>query len=163
MSTAAPALRGLAPVLDRHSRIVILGSFPGGASLAAAQYYAHPQNQFWRILGAVLDAPLSSLPYAQRLDVLLSHNVGLWDVYDACDREGSLDSAIRNARPNEFAQLLALAPQLQRVCHNGKASGRFAPQLQALGLQTHVLPSTSPANASWRFEAKLAAWRQALT
>ncbi|HEU4622883.1 MAG TPA: DNA-deoxyinosine glycosylase [Burkholderiaceae bacterium] len=156
-------MHGLAPVIDATTRLVILGSFPGGASLAAAQYYAHPQNHFWRIVGTVLGEPLVSMPYTQRLECLLARQIGLWDVYQACDREGSLDSAIRNARVNDFAQMLTRAPELSRVCHNGKASARFAPVLESLGLQTRVLPSTSPANASWSFEAKLAVWREALS
>lgn len=162
-AAAAPSLQGLEPVVDEGTRIVVLGSFPGGASLAAAQYYAHPQNHFWRIVGAVLDLPLREWPYERRLQALLERGIGLWDAYAACDREGSLDSAIRNAQPNMFKRLLDAAPELERVLHNGKTSGRFAPAFAEHGLDVRVLPSTSPANASWTFEAKLDAWRAALT
>jgi hypoxanthine-DNA glycosylase len=142
---------------------VILGSFPGEASLAATQYYAHPRNQFWRLLGAVLEEPsLHELGYEQRLIRVLSHGIGIWDVLDACHRQGSLDSAIRNAQPNDFDSLREHAPLLKKVCFNGKTAGRFALVIGAAGYQTLVLPSSSPANAMLSFEQKLSAWRQIL-
>lgn len=156
---APAALAGFAPVLDARTRIMILGSFPGVASLGAAQYYAHPRNQFWRLIGAVLDEDLVPLAYAQRLERLLSHGVGLWDVLAACHREGSLDAAIRHARPNDFAGLGMRAPQLHTLCFNGKTAGRFAPLLAEAGYRTFVLPSSSPANATLSFEQKLAVWQ----
>lgn len=159
---AEPALRGLAPVVDARTRIVVLGSFPGEASLRAQQYYAHPRNQFWRILGDVVDDRLPRLAYSQRIEVLLAHGIGVWDVLQACERRGSLDSAIRRAQPNDFRQLLRAAPLLVRTCHNGKLSGRFAAAITALGIDAIVLPSTSPAYASVSYDAKCAAWRDAL-
>jgi hypoxanthine-DNA glycosylase len=155
----APLLTGFAPVLDAHTRILVLGSFPGEASLAASQYYAHPRNNFWRLMGAVLGEPLAELAYEERLTRLLKHRIGLWDVLDACYREGSLDSAIRNPRPNDFSPLKARCPELRKVCFNGKASGKFEPQFAAAGFATLVLPSSSPAHASLSFEQKLAIWR----
>ncbi|HZW20903.1 DNA-deoxyinosine glycosylase [Noviherbaspirillum sp.] len=152
-------LTGLAPVVDRDTRILILGSFPGAASLAAQQYYAHPRNQFWRLLSAVLHDELAALPYERRLQRLLTHRVGLWDVIAACEREGSLDAAIRRAQSNEFAMLKHQCPQLDKVCFNGKTSGRYAPLFAAGGFRTLVLPSSSPANAQLSFEEKLAQWR----
>jgi hypoxanthine-DNA glycosylase len=155
----APLLTGFPPVLDTHTRILVLGSFPGEASLAAGQYYAHPRNAFWRLLGAALSEPLATLPYEERLQRLLSHRIGLWDVLDACYREGSLDSAIRDPRPNDFSPLKARCPELRKVCFNGKTSGRFAPQFAAAGFATLVLPSSSPANAQLSFEQKLEIWK----
>ncbi|HEY0845855.1 MAG TPA: DNA-deoxyinosine glycosylase [Noviherbaspirillum sp.] len=155
-------LAGFPPVLDRHTRILLLGSFPGEASLAAQQYYAHSRNQFWRLLSAVLDDDLVSLPYEQRLRQLLSHRIGLWDVIALCEREGSLDTAIRRAQANDFARLKELAPALCRVCFNGKTSGKFAPRFADAGFDTLVLPSSSPANAQFSFEHKLAQWRNIL-
>jgi double-stranded uracil-DNA glycosylase len=155
----SPLLTGLAPVLDSATRILILGSFPGEASLAAQQYYAHPRNQFWRLLSTVLGDELVSLPYEQRLQRLLVHQVGLWDVIAACEREGSLDTAIRRAQANEFTVLKHQCPQLDKVCFNGKTSGRFEPVFAAAGFRTLVLPSSSPANAQFSFEEKLAQWR----
>jgi len=161
MPTASNAsLSGFPPVLDAAVRILILGSFPGVASLAAQQYYAHPRNQFWRLLSAVLGDDLLALPYAQRLQRLLAHRIGLWDVIDVCEREGSLDAAIRRAQPNDFARLRHECPQLQRVCFNGKTSGKYAPQFAAAGFDTLVLPSSSPANAQLSFEQKLTEWKR---
>lgn len=151
---------GLAPVVDARTRILILGSFPGAASLAAAQYYAHPRNLLWPILSQLAGEDLASLPYADRLPRLLAHGFGLWDVLGACEREGSLDSAIRAPAANDFARLHQLCPLLETVGFNGQTSGKFAPQFADAGYRTVVLPSTSPAYASLTFEAKLQAWRK---
>ena len=161
-AVARPRLRGFPPVIDAGVRVLILGSFPSEASLAAAQYYAHPQNQFWRILGHVLGEPLAELDYAARLPRVLRHGVGIWDVLGACDRAGSLDSAIRNARANEFAALRALAPHLTHALFNGQTAGRFAPVFASAGFAVTVLPSTSPAHAARSYAEKLRSWRSAL-
>lgn len=158
---AAARLAGFAPVIDAHVDTLILGSFPSAASLAAGQYYAHPRNQFWRLLGTLLGEPLPDLPYAQRLRRVLAHRVGIWDVYGACERAGSLDAAIRNQRANDFARLRRLAPRLERVFFNGGTAGRFAPSFRAAGFAIAVLPSSSPAHASRSFAQKLALWRRA--
>jgi hypoxanthine-DNA glycosylase len=158
-SPNGPLLAGLAPVIDPQIRILVLGSFPGAASLAAGQYYAHPRNALWRILSALTGDELAALPYAERLPRLLSHGIGLWDVLGACERRGSLDAAIRNPAANDFGRLRALCPQLQTVGFNGQASGKFAPLFAQAGYRTVVLPSTSPAHASLTFEQKLAVWR----
>jgi hypoxanthine-DNA glycosylase len=161
--TDPPALqRGLPPVIDRHTRVLVLGSFPGAASLAARQYYAHPRNQFWPLMGALLDEPLAQLPYAVRLTRLLAHRVGVWNVLDACVREGSLDANIRHAQANDFTRLRRLAPALQRVGLNGGASLRFARDFAAAGYETVELPSSSPAHATRNFEQKLQLWRALL-
>lgn len=152
-------LTGLAPVIDSNTRILILGSFPGAASLAAQQYYAHPRNALWPILSALTGEDLVSLPYADRLPRLLAHGFGLWDVLGACEREGSLDSAIRNPAANDFERLHRLCPALETVGFNGQTSGKFAPQFAAAGYRTVLLPSTSPAYAGMSFDAKLACWR----
>ncbi|WP_034410984.1 MULTISPECIES: DNA-deoxyinosine glycosylase [Derxia] len=161
-SSSATRLTGLAPVVGPTSRVLILGSFPGAASLAAGQYYAHRQNRFWPIVGEVIGRDLVAMAYADRLAALLDAGLALWDVYAACEREGSLDSAIRLAEPNDFAALRARAPRLARICHNGRTSGKFAEHWRALGFDVRVLPSTSPANASIPHAVKLAAWRDAL-
>lgn len=153
-------LTGLAPVIDSRIRILILGSFPGAASLAAQQYYAHPRNGFWRLVSALADEDLASLPYADRLPRLLAHRIGLWDVLGACEREGSLDSAIRRPAANDFERLHHLCPALETVGFNGQASGKFAPQFAAAGYRTVVLPSSSPAHAGMKFEEKLERWRE---
>jgi len=153
-------LTGLAPVLDANVRILVLGSFPGAASLAAGQYYAHPRNQFWRLISAVVGEDLAALPYAERLPRLLTHGVGLWDVLGECEREGSLDSAIRKPAANDFERLRTLCPRLETVGFNGQASGKFAPQFDAAGYRTVVLPSSSPAHMALSFEQKLDVWRR---
>jgi len=155
-------LQGLAPVIDPATRILVLGSFPGAASLAAQQYYAHPRNQFWKLVGALVGEDLYSLSYDQRLPRLLAHRFGLWDVLAACEREGSLDSAIRKPAANDFKRLRLLCPQLETVGFNGQTSGKFAPQFAAHGYRTVVLPSSSPAYMVLGFEQKLEAWRQLL-
>lgn len=151
------------PVIDRATRILILGSFPGTASLQAQQYYAHPRNQFWALLSAVIQADLQSLDYPQRLACLLQHRIGLWDVIADCRRAGSLDSAIRAAQANRFSRLGQECPDLQRVCFNGKTSGKFAPQFAsgAYGrpYATVLLPSSSPAYAQLSFAQKLVLWQ----
>ena len=143
------------------TRLVVLGSFPGVASLRAQQYYGHPRNHFWPILSALWDVDLVGLPYAQRLDAMRERGLGLWDVYASCRRDGSLDSAIEEAQLNDLASLRRLAPGLRAVAHNGGESARSMRHTRALGVEVLRLPSTSPANASWSFEKKLAAWRDA--
>jgi hypoxanthine-DNA glycosylase len=159
-SSDSSQLTGLAPVIAADTRILILGSFPGAASLAAQQYYAHPRNQFWKLVGALIGEDLYALPYADRLPRLLAHRFGLWDVLAACEREGSLDSAIRNPAANDFERLHRLCPELETVGFNGQASGKFAPQFAAQGYRTVVLPSSSPAHMAITFEQKLASWRR---
>lgn len=163
-ATAKP-LQGLAPVVDAGTRLVVLGSFPGVASLQAQQYYGHPRNHFWPILGAIWGIDLAALRYAQRLAAMLDRGLGLWDVYASCRREGSLDSAIEEPVLNDLAILTRRAPGLRAIAHNGGESARSMKHTialtQALGVEVLRLPSTSPANASWTFERKLAAWRAA--
>ncbi|CBW75773.1 Hypothetical cytosolic protein [Mycetohabitans rhizoxinica HKI 454] len=157
-------LQGFPPVIRLDTTILMLGSFPGEASLGAGQYYAHPRNQFWRLLGAVLGEPaLHKLDYGARLERVLMHGIGVWDVLAACHREGSLDSAIRNAKPNDFKSLREHAPKLKKVCFNGKTAGRFADVIGAAGYETLVLPSSSPAYAMLSFEQKLSCWRKILS
>ena len=155
-------LQGLPPVLDAHTRVLVLGSFPGVASLRAQQYYGHPQNQFWKILGALWSQDLMAASYPERIAAALAHGVGIWDVYASCEREGSLDTAIRHAQRNDFASLRQRCPQLQAIAHNGGESFRHAKHTEALGVPVHKLPSTSPANAGWSVERKLAAWAEVL-
>ncbi|MDE2080879.1 MAG: DNA-deoxyinosine glycosylase [Burkholderiales bacterium] len=155
----APRLQGLPPVIGRNTRLVLLGSFPGVASLQAGQYYGHPRNQFWPIVGAIWGLPLPALGYRQRLAVLRERGLGLWDVYASCRRQGSLDQAIEDAAFNDLASLRRRAPRLAAIAHNGAESARALRHTAALGLPVFRLPSTSPAHASWSFERKLAAWR----
>ena len=150
--------RGLPPIVAPDARLLILGSFPGEASLAAARYYAHPRNQFWRLVGDVLDEPLHELEYADRLARLCARRIALWDTFVACRREGSLDAAIRDPVRGEVATITAAAPHLAAVAFNGTTAGKAAPAWAAAGFATVVLPSSSPAH-TLAFERKRDAWR----
>ena len=160
---AATVLTGLPPLVSPTTRVLILGSFPGVRSLQAQQYYGHPQNQFWKILQAIWPSSpdrICASSYEYRSAWLLERGLGVWDVYASCEREGSLDTAIRNAVPNDIAALQL--PQLQAIVHNGGESYKHARHTQTLGVPVYKLPSTSPANASWTLERKLAAWREVM-
>jgi len=151
---------GLAPLTSPRARVLVLGSFPGAVSLQTQQYYGHPRNHFWPILGALWGTDLMAMAYAERVECALQHGLAVWDVYAQCRREGSLDSAIRDAVPNDLSGLVRGLPRLQAIAHNGAESARAMKATAALGLPVYRLPSTSPANASWSFERKLAAWRE---
>jgi TDG/mug DNA glycosylase family protein len=157
-------------VVANDARILILGSMPGVASLHAHQYYAHPRNQFWSLLQQLSDAATTT-PYEARLRLLRSRHLALWDVLHSCVRCGSLDAAIehRSARPNDLPGLLRATPSIDRICCNGgtahAALKRYFGETLAREfpqIEVHLLPSTSPANASWSFARKLHAWRKAL-
>jgi len=153
-------LTGLAPIVSGNTALLILGSFPGARSIAQQRYYAHPQNHFWKILQALWPGkplPVGEDSYEKRSNWLLDRGLGVWDVYASCEREGSLDSAIRDPVANDIASLRL--PRLAAIAHNGGESFRHARHTQALGVPVHRLPSSSPANASWSFERKLKAWR----
>jgi hypoxanthine-DNA glycosylase len=164
-------LQGLPPLIAANTRVLILGSFPGVKSLQTQQYYGHPQNNFWRLVFEIIfssfqpsnreEMRLSS--YEIRSKALLKSGIGCWDVYASCEREGSLDSAIRNAQLNDLASLKKRCPALQAIAHNGGESYSHAKHTIALGFPVYKLPSSSPANASWSFERKLAAWRDAIS
>jgi TDG/mug DNA glycosylase family protein len=160
----AARLTSLAAVITPDTRLLVLGSMPGAASLAAQQYYAHPRNAFWPIMSQLFNFA-ADLPYPQRLKQLQAHGIGLWDVLQSCEREGSLDSAIRAETPNDFAALLKQQPQIRALAFNGaKAAQSFrklvlptlAPE-QVPALMS--LPSTSPAHAALHFTNKLQAWQ----
>jgi len=130
--------------------------------LQEQQYYAHPRNQFWRLLSAVLNENLATLPYPQRLARLQAHRIGLWDIFVSCRRQGSLDSAIRQQQMNDFPALQQQYRQLRKLCFNGKTAGKMQAHFDKAGYQTVVLPSSSPANAQLSFEQKLLLWQAIL-
>ena len=160
MSRDSTLLTGLPPILDAGVETLILGSFPSPASLAAQHYYAHRQNQFWRLLAALTGEPLAALDYPEKLRCLLLHRIGVWDVYRSCARQGALDSAIEAAVPNDFSLLATEVPRLRRICFNGKTSGKYERWFREQGYDTRVLPSSSPAY-TLAFERKLELWRAA--
>lgn len=157
-------LQSLAPVVGAKARVLILGSMPGAASLAQQQYYAHPRNAFWPIM-ASLYGFAADLPYAIRLQQLTAQGVALWDVLAHCERQGSLDSAIRNEQANDFDRFLATYPHIHLIAFNGgKALQSFqkhvAPYLVRPLPRILALPSTSPAYAAMPFGQKLQLWQQ---
>jgi hypoxanthine-DNA glycosylase len=157
--------RSFAPVIDANIRLLILGSLPGAASLAAARYYAHSRNQFWALIGGILEVDFVGIPYEDRLATLLAHGVGLWDVIAEAAREGSLDAAISDPFANDLAVLVSTLPKLDTVAFNGgKAAALGAPLLAPFAdrLALVRLPSSSPANARLPVAAKLAEWRRLL-
>ena len=154
-----------APVEAAAAIVLILGSMPGNASLAAGEYYAHPRNLFWPIMGELAGAH-PGLPYESRLWMLNSSGIALWDVLKSCIRNGSLDSDIEEASviPNDFNSFFLRHPHIASVFFNGvKAEQCFRryvqPSLKSRPLQYRRLPSTSPANAGTSCEKKLEAWQ----
>lgn len=154
-----PRRVGFAPVVDERTRVLILGSLPGDASLSAGQYYAHPRNAFWRLMEALLGIPLAALPYPARLEALLMHSVGLWDVIASAERRGSLDAAIRNPEAADLIALTARLPTLRAVAFNGGTAARAGRRiLEGATTATLIdLPSSSPAHAR-PFDEKRARW-----
>lgn len=154
----APPKRGFPPVVDANTRLLILGSLPGEASLAAAQYYGNPRNVFWQLMERVIDAPLVPLAYEGRLATLLAHGVGLWDVINQAHREGSLDAAIRDPAANDLLALIETLPALRCVAFNGGTAAKLGARLVGDRVQTLALPSSSPAHAAMTFAQKAQAW-----
>ena len=150
--------RGLPPIVQPSARVLMLGSFPGEESLRQAQYYAHPRNQFWRLLGDIVAVPLADLSYDQRVERLARLRIGLWDIITDCERSGSLDGNIRNAQLSQFEWLRDHAPQLAVVAMNGKKAGSAEARIASLGYRTLVLPSSSPAY-TLSYDGKLAGWQ----
>lgn len=157
---------GFPPIADRDAEVLILGSFPGRRSLEAGQYYAHPMNSFWRIMGRVLGTSFD-VPYARRKRILKERRIALWDVVKAARRPGSLDSAIVGAsiEANDLRRLFRSHPRIRLVCLNGGKAAALYRRLVVPTLTTAIpckrLPSTSPAHAAMPFEQKLARWRVA--
>ena len=139
--------RAFDPVVDANTRLLILGSLPGDASLKAGQYYGHPQNGFWRLVGGVIGVDLVALPYPDRLEALKAASVGLWDVIASADRPGSLDAAIRNAEAADLNRLIDSLPLLRAVAFNGATAARLGRRILSprSGLDLIDLPSSSPA------------------
>ncbi|MFZ6746565.1 DNA-deoxyinosine glycosylase [Undibacterium sp. JH2W] len=162
MDQTSNLLQGFPPVINAQTHTLILGSFPGVASLDATQYYAYKQNQFWRLVSASLGSDLVKLEYEQRLQALLAHGIGLWDVFHSCARTGSLDSAIRDGKLNDFSSLQAMYPNLRKLCFNGQTAGKMATYFKERGYITAILPSSSPAYAMRSFAEKLQDWQHEL-
>ena len=166
---AMPIKQGFPPVFDPRARVLILGSLPGDESLRRGQYYGHPRNQFWALLGAVFGRDLPPLEYERKCAFLLRKRIALWDVLKAAERRGSLDTAIRRERPNDLSALIGELPGLRAVgCNGGKAHRSFCRHfgvwLNELPGEISLsrLPSSSPAYAAMPLEVKVGRWRQFL-
>ncbi len=151
------------PSVDNNSNILILGSMPGIKSLKAQQYYAHPQNRFWKVLGHICNEPkLHELHYDLKLKILLKNNIALWDTIKSCRRKGSLDSDIQDEIPNDIRKLLKKYPNIQTICLNGNKSylafKKYFPDLLEL-YTCYKMPSTSPANARYNLEKLISEWK----
>ena len=162
-----PRIHCFAPIEDSRSTVLVLGSMPGRASLQAGQYYAHPRNSFWRVMGDLVGAGMA-LPYESRVYRLKSRRIALWDVLKSCTRKSSLDSDIDESSitPNDFISFYRAHPGITRVFFNGaKAEACYRKYVLASlsdkfkSLPCQRLPSTSPANASLSYKQKLKAWR----
>ncbi|MEY4556722.1 MAG: hypothetical protein RL093_1841 [Pseudomonadota bacterium] len=151
--------RAFDPVVDANTRLLILGSLPGDASLKAGQYYGHPQNGFWRLIGGVVGIDLVALCYPERLEALKAAGVGLWDVIASAERPGSLDTAIRNAEAADLNRLVESLPLLRAIAFNGGTAARLGRRslTPRAGLDLIDLPSSSPAYTRPLAE-KAAAW-----
>ena len=153
------ALHGIDPVFDQNSRVLILGSFPSVKSRESGFFYGHPQNRFWKTLAAVLQKEVPGT-VEEKKAFLLTNRIALWDVIAACEIEGSSDSSIREAIPNDVERILREAP-IEGIFTNGTTAYRlYCRYLQErTGREAISLPSTSPANAAWGQERLTKAWQ----
>jgi len=156
------------PIEGNAAHILILGSMPGVASLSANQYYAHPQNAFWKIMCAILEFP-ATVSYEEKVTALKHSGIVLWDVLESCIRPGSMDAAIdmNSAKANDIAALLHRQPEIKTICFNGSTAEkifnkRVLPTLAGTPIKYIRLPSTSPAHAGMSLEQKIVIWREAI-
>ena len=153
------------PIIDEDSQILIIGTMPSVKSLDAREYYAHPRNAFWKIMAMRYLNGAEFSNFAEKKACILAHQLALWDNLRFCERNGSLDSNIKNMIPNDFESLLQNHPHICRLIFNGQKSfqifKKFHPELLEK-YQHFVLPSTSPANATLSFEKKFVLWQEAL-
>lgn len=153
-------ISSFSPIIDRNSKILILGSVPGVKSLEMNQYYAHPQNKFWNIICEIFHEEFTK-DYSKRIGILKKHHVALWDVIETCERNGSLDSEIRNEEANKIEELLKNYPNITTIFCNGQKSHKNLIKILGKNFQLpiFVLPSTSPANAGITYQNKLETWK----
>jgi TDG/mug DNA glycosylase family protein len=137
---------GLPPFVDENTGILILGSLPSDTSFSTGQYYADPRSDFWELVGAALNQSFNGLSYVDKLELLKANRIGLWDVYHACFRPGSMDKDITEHEPNDFTVLKGIAPNIRFICLNGQKAAEAEESLLRLGYQTRLLPSSSGAN-----------------
>ncbi|MBS7786636.1 DNA-deoxyinosine glycosylase [Flavobacterium sp. CYK-55] len=156
-------IKSFPPIVNPQTRVLILGTMPGAASLAQSEYYAHPQNQFWKIMFTIFAYRTTPETFVEKVKLIQQNHIGLWDVLQYCEREGSLDSNIKNPEENDLPGLLKQYPNIQKIIFNGQESHRLFHKKfgHLIHLEKHIMPSTSPAH-TLEFEHKLAAWQKAL-
>lgn len=137
---------GLKHIINKNTTVLILGSLPSDESLRQQQYYAHPGNDFWKLISITIGQDINKLEYDEKIRILQDNGVGLWDVFRECEREGSADSNIMNTQTNDLFMLDRMAPKLELVCFNGKKAGEAEHLLKEMGYRTKILPSSSGAN-----------------
>ena len=148
------------PIYDSSSKILILGTLPSVKSRENEFYYGHPKNRFWKVVAAVV-GETEPKSVAEKTEMLLRHNIALWDVIDSCDIAGSSDSSIRNVVPTDLCGIIKESG-IERIFANGRKAAELYDKYQraATGMDITGLPSTSPANAAWSFERLLAEWKK---
>ncbi|MBO5011049.1 MAG: DNA-deoxyinosine glycosylase [Elusimicrobiaceae bacterium] len=152
------------PAVNRQTRILVIGSMPGEASLKAQEYYAYKHNQFWKIVFEIFAAGRTPDEYADKINTLLSNGIGLWDALKACERTGSLDGNISEPTPNDFPALFTRFPRIHTLLFNGQAARtHFKRAFGDAGKTCITLPSTSPAHASRSYAEKLQLWKEAFS
>ncbi|MCL7411743.1 MAG: DNA-deoxyinosine glycosylase [Methanosarcinaceae archaeon] len=150
--------KGLAPIIDTNTRILILGSLPSDESIRKQQYYGNFGNDFWKLISDVIGKDIATLDYEAKIQKLKEHGIGLWDIFSTSERKGSLDSNIKNGEINDFSNLKNVAPNLQLVCFNGKKAGEFEEIFREYRIETKVLPSSSGANRRYS-EKRIVEWK----
>lgn len=148
-------VHNIPPVFDSNSRVLILGSFPSVKSRETEFFYGHPQNRFWKVLSAVLECECPTSVEEKR-NMLLTHNIAVWDVIKSCEITGSSDSSIKNAVPNDFTEIFKTA-EIRSVFTNGATADKLYKKYNK-GMEAVKLPSTSPANAAYSLERLVAEW-----
>ncbi len=164
MSDYQHIAHGFEPVLDERSRVLVLGSFPSVLSRQNAFYYGNPQNRFWRVISSLTGEPVPKIhDVVAKRALLLRHGIALWDAIESCDVRGSSDASIRNVVPADVSRITSAA-HVEAVICNGSTAGRLYHRwLEGeLGLVATVLPSTSPANASWSLARLIERWGEVL-
>lgn len=152
-------------IIDENSEILILGSMPSVKSLSEKQYYAHPKNRFWKVMGLICDYDLYNSSYERKIEIILKNRFAIWDVIKTCKRKGSLDSNIQNEIPNEIDRLLEKYKNIKTIILNGnkayQAFKKYFPEIMD-EYDCYKLPSTSPANAKFKLEDLYKIWHAAL-
>ena len=151
-------VRSFKPIADSNAKILILGSVPSVKSLEEAQFYAHPQNQFWKFMFQMFGEEYT-LDYEMKKSLIIRHNIALWDILQECERKGSMDADIKEAKPND---ILGLLGECGNICHifcNGQTTYKYFKRFIKTDIPSTCLPSTSPANAKMRYDEKFNVWK----